>query len=348
MSTGTEHRGIDPAYPDAREAPAFGPLSVNGPAPPGPMRSTSASSTASRSRGCAAASRATRTTSSRRARRRARTRRPPTRESPARSWSGPASSCSAIPARTAARTGRSGAGTRSTTAPGTRWRRRGPRMAPTSSSAACARTSTGSIEFLRAEATRLDLEPEALGCPSRRSLVVGRTDHAGTRPRQPEARRRRLRQQQLRLRRTPRAPLWNNRRDRSEMCSDNTYDRSPGDPLGEICPYAAHIRKAYPRDDVRAALRLRRRLLRRGIPFGQSSRSTPRVPVNDGIDRGLLFMAYMTSIVDQFEYVTRNWINKPDFKTPNAGVDAILGQVRCRRSSPAQLQRPLSVTASTG
>src|SRR5947207_2039539 len=48
------------------------------------------------------------------------------------------------------------------------------------------------------------------------------------------------------------------------------------------------------------------RLLRRGIPFGSSSRSTPAVPVNDQVDRGLLFMAYMTSIADQFEFVTQD------------------------------------------
>ena len=36
MSTGTEHRGIDPSYPEAREAPALGPLSVNGAGPSRP------------------------------------------------------------------------------------------------------------------------------------------------------------------------------------------------------------------------------------------------------------------------------------------------------------------------
>ena len=36
MSTGTKHRGMDPAYPDAREAPALGPLNVNGAGPSRP------------------------------------------------------------------------------------------------------------------------------------------------------------------------------------------------------------------------------------------------------------------------------------------------------------------------
>jgi len=37
-------------------------------------------------------------------------------------------------------------------------------------------------------------------------------------------------------------------------------------------------------------------------------------------------MAYMTSIVDQFEFVTKACVNNPDFKDANAGLDPILGQ----------------------
>jgi Dyp-type peroxidase family len=126
------------------------------------------------------------------------------------------------------------------------------------------------------------------------------------------------------------------------QCKDKTYPQSPGDKTGDRCPFAAHIRKTYPRDDVplspaqddldEARRRLSEpdtqthRLLRRGIPYGPSSQSTPAVPVADDVDRGLLFMVYMTSIVDQFEFVTKHWVNNPDFKEPNAGVDPILGQ----------------------
>jgi Dyp-type peroxidase family len=127
-----------------------------------------------------------------------------------------------------------------------------------------------------------------------------------------------------------------------DQCQDVTYPQSPADTVGDLCPFGAHIRKSYPRDDIAQQPdqysqavgppnepdTQTHRLLRRGIPFGPSSRSSPAVPVEDGVDRGLLFMAYMTSIVDQFEFVTKNWVNNPNFKDPNAGLDPILGQAQ--------------------
>jgi len=127
-------------------------------------------------------------------------------------------------------------------------------------------------------------------------------------------------------------------------CIDNdpTFEVSPGDALGAICPWAGHIRKSYPRDDESASINPNlppgvpkigevstqtHRLLRRGIPFGQ-----PYYPPNDPdrtIDsgnRGLVFAAYQTSIVDQFEFVTQRWVNSPGFKETGTGHDPIIGQ----------------------
>jgi Dyp-type peroxidase family len=120
-----------------------------------------------------------------------------------------------------------------------------------------------------------------------------------------------------------------------DQCKDATYPQSPGDKTGARCPFGAHIRKSYPRDDRKKGDEPEtqtRRLLRRGIPFGPSSRSTPAVPVADDTEHGLLFMAYMTSIVEQFEFVTKS-VNDPDFKHPGAGVDPIIGQSQAANGS---------------
>lgn len=124
------------------------------------------------------------------------------------------------------------------------------------------------------------------------------------------------------------------------------FEASPGDPNGNLCPAFAHIRKAYPRDDITSTSRQSKagaktpdkrneeserntqthRLLRRGLPYGPVSESTPLLPVEDHVDRGLLFIAYQTSIMGQFEFVTRFWINNPDFKENNVGFDMVIGQ----------------------
>ena len=116
-------------------------------------------------------------------------------------------------------------------------------------------------------------------------------------------------------------------------CRDPVGAPSDPDPTGkrgEICPFSAHIRKVYPRDDVpldRApgspdpcdARNLlnevdtqTHRILRRGIPYGPVSESTPDAPKPDDVDRGLLFLCYQTSIQNQFEFVQACWANNLD------------------------------------
>jgi Dyp-type peroxidase family len=119
------------------------------------------------------------------------------------------------------------------------------------------------------------------------------------------------------------------------QCKDHfPQETANKDVLGLVCPFAGHIRKTYPRDDVSRnttgvshppdeADTETHRLLRRGIPFGSSF--DPTIIPDDG-NRGLLFMAYQTSIVNQFEFVIRNWVNNPNFKEKGAGHDPILGQ----------------------
>ena len=105
------------------------------------------------------------------------------------------------------------------------------------------------------------------------------------------------------------------------------------DPFQRRCPYAAHIRKAYPRDDTASETQVQRhRIVRHGIPFGpevEPGETTTRQ------SRGLMFVCYQTSIERQFEFIQRSYSNNPDFvgaKTrPGAGsvrpgFDPIIGQ----------------------
>jgi Dyp-type peroxidase family len=107
------------------------------------------------------------------------------------------------------------------------------------------------------------------------------------------------------------------------------------DPDGAICPLAAHIRKAYPRDEQTTPDPIQsesstqtHRLLRRGIPFGNSFGAPKGGGAGD--PRGLLFLAYQKDIASQFEFVQQSWVNNPAFPPFPAGSapgqDAIIAQ----------------------
>jgi Dyp-type peroxidase family len=102
------------------------------------------------------------------------------------------------------------------------------------------------------------------------------------------------------------------------------------DVLGEVCPHFAHIRKVNPRDagtDLGTpADSLLRLMLRRGIPFGPplAGVAKPSAALVKS-ERGLMFIAYAATIEDQFEFITRRWVNSalhPRF----GGHDPIIGR----------------------
>jgi Dyp-type peroxidase family len=108
---------------------------------------------------------------------------------------------------------------------------------------------------------------------------------------------------------------------------------------GVLCPWAAHIRKAYPRDDVRhnttpdedtvkaaEAFTQTHRMLRRGIAYGDELTEHEALNGTTTEDRGLLFACYVTDIGDQFEFVQEAWVDADDFSQSQTGVDAIIGQ----------------------
>ena len=127
-----------------------------------------------------------------------------------------------------------------------------------------------------------------------------------------------------------------------------------GDRQGLVCPWAAHIRKAYPRDDVRRnvgptrkqvdnaeAFTQTHRMMRRGIAFGPEVTEAEALSGATVEERGLLFACYVTSIGDQFEFVQSAWVNSDDFVQQNAGVDALIGQSRTDATLPFTGGMPL-------
>ncbi len=111
--------------------------------------------------------------------------------------------------------------------------------------------------------------------------------------------------------------------DKQTPALPNDTAPNSADPDGLLCPLAAHIRKVNPRDqatDLGFAERTPpRSILRRGITYAARSD-----------DKGLLFVAYQSSIVDQFEFLMTRWVSKPDTPRGHAGQDPILAQSRGR------------------
>lgn len=96
------------------------------------------------------------------------------------------------------------------------------------------------------------------------------------------------------------------------------------DPQGIACPVTAHIRRANTRDmldpwpgrgpklQLGSALNDRRRLLRRGLPYGAKD--------DRHGEHGIILLAHCASIMRQFEFVQQQWMHYGlDF---NAGNDS--------------------------
>jgi Dyp-type peroxidase family len=140
--------------------------------------------------------------------------------------------------------------------------------------------------------------------------------------------------------------------DIAENNQRNNFFEYGADPGGTFVPRPAHIRKAYPRDQAAPDIKFdsqnesqtqTHRLLRRGIPFGTSFRPTlgaasHTTKAPKGMDdRGLIFVCYQKSIVNQFEFVQGAWVNEPDFPQKGDGVDPIIHQREDAKGCPFHL-----------
>jgi deferrochelatase/peroxidase EfeB len=123
--------------------------------------------------------------------------------------------------------------------------------------------------------------------------------------------------------------------EQDKMLCDFTYD---ADMSGAKCPFSAHMRRINPRAslemtrdeqnpssirgkfevskgafDTPGALSNRRRLLRRGLPYGSVTDRT-----RDDGNHGIIIMMINADIGRQFEFVQQQWINYGnDFKASN-------------------------------
>lgn len=81
------------------------------------------------------------------------------------------------------------------------------------------------------------------------------------------------------------------------------------DAAGAVCQLGSHIRKSNPRNDNSDSLY--KIIARRGVKY------------NQGKKKGLHFMCFQQDIARQFEHIQKNWLNNPDFPSPNTGFDPI-------------------------
>ncbi len=137
---------------------------------------------------------------------------------------------------------------------------------------------------------------------------------------------------------------------RDTLLSDYTYD---DDMSGAKCPFSAHVRRINPRAslemirdegdtpgslkrsvcafDTPGALSNRRRLLRRGLPYGDVKDRT-----RDDGNHGIIIMMINADINRQFEFVQQQWINYGnDFKAGN-DKDIILGNHSADEKFPSK------------
>jgi Dyp-type peroxidase family len=146
----------------------------------------------------------------------------------------------------------------------------------------------------------------------------------------------------------------------------DVWPQAAADPVGLVCPLSAHIRKVNAREAAndlggrRASFE--RRLLRRGLPFGEPlPEHSPSGGDPHAGERGLLFVSYQASIEDQFEFLNRDWMNSPTNPRSPSGYDLLVGQnptptaerardagVFAKDGARAQLSAPADFVIPTG
>lgn len=119
--------------------------------------------------------------------------------------------------------------------------------------------------------------------------------------------------------------------ERPPVAGLNDFGFRERDPDGLRCPFGAHIRRANPRDMFGATAKEGlhdanlHRIVRRGRVYGaRLAGSLPQV--DDGVERGLYFVALNANLRRQFEFVQQTWLNSCKFAGLSAERDPLVGK----------------------
>ncbi|KAF8596549.1 Dyp-type peroxidase [Ceratobasidium sp. AG-I] len=124
--------------------------------------------------------------------------------------------------------------------------------------------------------------------------------------------------------------------------NDFVYPQDTGDAGQVACPYAAHIRKTNPRNDLdfvpvdptKPGPVEGLSIPRSGIPYGPEVTFEENEESLTEHERGLAFVSYQSALNDGtadkgFRFIQRSWANSPTFpprKSVTPGFDPIVGQ----------------------
>lgn len=108
----------------------------------------------------------------------------------------------------------------------------------------------------------------------------------------------------------------------SGLHPDTHHDSRLDDQAGLGCPIGSHIRRMNPRSALVAGCPYSRRLIRRGLPYGEQWRPGK----NDDEPRGMVGLFYCADLERQYEFILGQWGNG-DHAAPNiaGSQDPIMG-----------------------
>jgi Dyp-type peroxidase family len=136
----------------------------------------------------------------------------------------------------------------------------------------------------------------------------------------------------------------------SESNDDNNFMYYKNDIDGLKCPYGSHIRRTNPRDwlitekdnKISSEMIRKHQMLRRGRPWGEplvddlNTEKLIELSANgddNDDERGLHFLAIVSSISRQFEFVQNTWVKSTVFGALTGENDPIIGTKKAKANS---------------